>query len=98
MFIEKIEKLYDDLVLSRNRPEDVIFRQPARRLSADTILKILANLCSIEIKELKSRKRGNVARSIATEMLIKYGGLTQRTTGEVLGIGTGVSVHNYLSE
>ena len=46
----------------------------------------------MEVKELQRRQRGSPARALASRMLMKYGGLTQRAVAPLMGLGTGAAV------
>lgn len=91
-FRAKISELYQELVESSRKPEDVAFRQQMGKVAVDEILGLLSRTLGLEVERLRERKRKSVLRPLAAKMLSKYGGLTNRKIAEVLNIGTGAAV------
>lgn len=78
------------------RGDDVILRREETCLSADEILSVTAEQLGVETVAFLERRRNSPLRSVAARMLCTYGGLTQRETADVLGIGTGAAVGQQL--
>jgi len=91
-FRDRARRWYQDLVAKSDHPEDAIFRRQTRALSVDRILAILVEELGTSREEICRRRRDSTARPIASKVLCKYGGLTQRQVGRLLGLKTGTSV------
>jgi hypothetical protein len=91
-FCEDIEDRYRDLVSQRRQREDISFRRVIRCIPPQRVLDVVARVLSIDRKDLLLRQRDCRWRAIATRMLCRYGGLTQREAARELGLRTGVAV------
>lgn len=91
-FMGKIRELHDELILKHKRREDAALRRTGGRLPIEEILGAVCEELGVGRGEIGRRCRGTWIRPIAAKMLVKYGGLTQRTIAGLMGIGTGVSV------
>ena len=85
---------YQGLVQRDEHPEDVRFRRDMATMPAERILEVLEQELGVPKRDMLRRRRGVIARPLASKMLCKYGGLTQREVGSMLGLksGTGVSL------
>jgi hypothetical protein len=91
-FREWVDGCYNDLLEQRGVQEDVSFRQTKRHLDTDVILKAVAKRGGIEQEYLIKRRRDATWRAVASLMLCKYGGRTQREVAAILGAKTGVAI------
>jgi len=87
-----VDGRYNDLLEQRGVQEDISFRQTKHHLDTDVILKVVAKRAGIEEKCLLKRRRDATWRAVASWMLCKYGGRTQREVAAILGAKTGVAI------
>ena len=91
-FREWVDGCYRNLLEQRGVQEDVSFRQTGRHLAIELILKTMAKQAGIGQGYLKERRRDATWRAVASWMLCKYGGRTQRQVAAILGAKTGVAI------
>jgi putative transposase len=91
-FREWVDACYRDQLEQRGVQEDVSFRQAGRNLDTDLILKVVAKRAGVEQDYLLERRRDATWRAVASWMLCKYGGRTQREVASILGAKTGVAI------
>ena len=89
---EWVDGCYRDQLEQRGVQEDVSFRQTGRHLDAERILKAVTKQAGIGRDALLARRRDATWRAVASWMLCKHGGLTQREVAAVLGAKTGVAI------
>lgn len=86
------------ILLGRRRRDDASLRAVARRYGPDDILEELARVADVEVEDFRVRRRDSYLRAYAAWGLQRYGGLTQRTIGQLLGIGSGTAVARQLKK
>lgn len=91
-FREWVDACYRELLEKRGVHEDVSFRRTGRHLDPDLILRAVAKRAGIRPESLLTRSWDSTWRSVASWMLIKYGGRTQREAAAILGVKTGVAI------
>ena len=91
-FRDMVSELYQSLVEKSDHPEDVMFRKEIEKIPAERILQILQQELGVSRQEICRRHRDSVVRPIASKMLCKYGGLTQREVARILGLKTGTGI------
>ena len=91
-FRSRIRDMHLDLLQKHRRTEDVSFRRIQGVVAVPTILSVVCEELGIEQPDLRRHRKGSPTRPIAAKMLCKHGGLTQRETADVLGVGTGAAV------
>ena len=91
-FREWVDACYRELIEQRGVHEDVSFRRIGRHLDTDLILKAVAKRAGIGQESLLARRRDSTWRAVASWMLCKYGGRTQREVAAILGAKTGVAI------
>jgi len=91
-FREWVDLRYRDLLEQGGVREDVSFRQTGRHLDTELILKSVAKRAGIGQEYLLERRRDATWRAVASWMLCKYGGRTQREVAAILGTKTGVAI------
>ena len=91
-FREWVDGCYRDMLEKRGVHEDVSFRRIGRHLDTDLILKAVAKRAGIRPECLLARSRDSTWRSVASWVLCKYGGRTQREVAAILGAKTGVAI------
>ena len=95
-FREWVDDCYDELLAKRQRKEDVSFRRTWRKQAPEAVLAEVAKRAKVKKEELMTRRRDSVVRAVASRMLCRYAGLTQREVAEVLGLKTGAGVSSQL--
>ncbi len=91
-FREYVDSRYAELLQDRQVAEDVSFRKLGTFVPEDVVLDIVAKRAKVERADLLRRRRDSTHRALASSMLCKYSGLTQRAAAKVLGMKTGVAV------
>ncbi len=91
-----VDDCYAELHAGRKVQEDISFRGVNKKVSPENILKAVARACGVTEKELVSRRRDSTARAVASRMLCRHGGLTQREAARLLGLKTGGAVSSQL--
>lgn len=91
-FREWVDGCYRELLEKRGVHEDVSFRRIGCHLATDLILKAVAKRAGVGQESLLARRRDSTWRAVASWMLGKYGGRTQREVAAILGAKTGVAI------
>ena len=91
-FREWVDGCYRDLLKQRGVQEDVSFRQTGHQLGPELILETVAKQIGVGREDLLERRRDATWRAVASWMLCKYGGRTQREVASILGTKTGVAI------
>ncbi|MBU1858228.1 MAG: transposase [Verrucomicrobia bacterium] len=91
-FREWVDGCYRELLEQRGVQEDVSFRHTGRNLDTELILNAVAKRVGIGREYLLERRRDATWRAVASWMLCKYGGRTQREVAVILGAKTGVAI------
>jgi len=92
-----IDELYRKSLQTRTRPEDVSFRHITEALSPEFVLEILGEVFGVATSEFKRRRHGSPLRAVASRLLIRYAGESQRNVADLLGLGTGSAVSKQLT-
>lgn len=91
-FRKWVDECYEELLETGKTREDAAFRRLNGKQSPDVILCTVAQCGKVKKEELNIRSRDSRLRAVASLMLCKYGGLTQREAALMLGLTTGVAV------
>lgn len=91
-FRERIQDLHLDLLHRHKRKEDVSFRRVGAQVPVQAVLDAVAQECGVDAVSLRRRQRGSFVRALASRMLLKHGGLTQREVAAILNLGTGAAI------
>ena len=91
-FRTRIRTLYEELLHTKSRLEDVAFHRVVPRLAADQILEVVSEGLRVERASLCRRRRNSLNRAITSRMLCQYAGLTQRQAANLLGLHSGAAV------
>lgn len=91
-----IDELYQKRVESCARPEDASFRHTSEPLPAKDVLAVLTEVFTVEEELFYRRMRNSPLRAVAARFLIRYSGLSQRDTADLLKVGSGAAVCNQL--
>ncbi len=91
-FREWVDDCYAELLAGREVQEDISFRCVNRSMAPEKILKAVAKAGGVAEKELLIRRRDSTLRAVASRMLCRHGGLTQREAGRALGLKTGGAI------
>ena len=87
-----VDELYQELVEKQSHPEDVSFRHVIEPLAPDQVLEVAADVLGVTVQEFTERRRNSVLRAIASRLLCRYAGLTQREAAHRLCVGTGSAI------
>lgn len=91
-FRDWIKDRYLDAVGRRNPVEDVSLRRVLKPIPSETILRTAAGVMGVEESALRERRRDSHLRAVASWLLCRHGGLTQRQAASVLGMSSGEAV------
>jgi len=91
-----IDELYQKRLEKHTRPEDVSFRHISEPLPVEYVLGVLAEVFEVEVSEFSRRRHASPLRAVASKLLIRYSGQTQRDVADLLSIGSGSAVCNQL--
>jgi len=91
-FREWVDACYRERLKQRGVQEDASFRRTGRNLDTELILEAVAKQAGIGREYLMERRRDATWRAVASWMLCKYGGRTQREVATILGAKTGVAI------
>ena len=91
-FKEWVDDCYAELLGQRDIQEDVSFRRVKKKIEPEKIFKAVARAAGVKKEQLLSRRRDSTLRAVASRMLCRHGGLTQRDAARALGLRTGVAV------
>ena len=92
-----VEEIYQERLAGHTRREDVSFRHVSIPLPADTVLAILGELMQVGVDAFKQRRHRSPLRAMASRLLIRFAGCTQRDVADLLGIGSGSAVCKQLT-
>jgi putative transposase len=96
-FRARVDELHRERLVTHARHEDVYFRDIRAVIPADTVLAILGELMGADTAAFKCRRHGSPLRPIASRLLIRYAGCTQREAADLLDIGSGSAVCKQLA-
>ncbi len=91
-FLATLASRYKETARKRTRAEDVIMRQAGRRVQTEKVVEVTCRYLGVVRGAERERRRGSWTRPILAQMLIRFGGLTQREVAARLGVGTGKAV------
>lgn len=74
------------------KPEDISFRKEITRFDRKDVLEVVGHHLGVKVERLREKRRNSILRPVAARMLVKYCGLTNRQTADVLGVKSGVAV------
>ncbi len=94
--VERIDKIYHELVDGRSQQEDVSFRRQRFQMNQDTVLSAVCEVFKTDRAALFHRTRNDLIRSMAAKLLCQWSGCTQREVGKILKIGQSPSVSKRL--
>ncbi len=92
-----IDELYRKRLEKRARPEDVSFRRITEPLPPEDVLAVLADIFDVDVSEFGRRRHGSPLRAVASKLLMRYAGQSQRDVADLLNIGSGSAVCNQLN-
>ncbi len=91
-----IDDLYQKRLEKHARPEDVSFRHVTEPLRPDEVLAALADIFEVDVSVFYRRQHDSALRGVASKLLIRYAGQSQREVAAIIGLGTGSAVCNQL--
>ena len=89
---ERAKQMYEELVQSRDRKEDISFRRDASYHSIDEVLTTVLDILDVHQEAIAHRCRNSMTRPVVAYALCHYAGCTQRSAAEAMGLRSGVSV------
>lgn len=96
-FRARIDEVYQKMLETHSRPEDVSFRRITEPLKPEEVITILSGIFKVEVDEFNRRQHSSPLRAVAIRFLLRYSGLTQRDVADLLNIGSGAAVCNQLN-
>ncbi|MDD5707954.1 MAG: transposase [Kiritimatiellae bacterium] len=87
-----VDDFYQKLIEGHNKIEDVSFRHTTEPLKTEDVLSIMSSVLGVPVAAFKERRRNSALRALAAQLLVRFGGLTQRQVSDVLQMGTGGAV------
>jgi chromosomal replication initiation ATPase DnaA len=72
--------------ISVSKREQPAIRQIMKKTQPERILQIIADSLNLHREDFLQKGCKSIARSLAMEMLYRYGGMNQREIGELMGI------------
>jgi putative transposase len=96
-FRARIDEVYQKMVETHSRPEDVSFRRITEPVPPEDVLDILSGIFEVDADEFKRRRQSSPLRAVAIRYLLRYAGLSQRDVADLLNIGSGAAVCNQLN-
>jgi hypothetical protein len=87
-----VDDLYHKQITAHRTGEDVAFRGVTEPLGAETVLNTVARALGVGVSALRERRRNSALRAVAAQMLVRFGGQTQRQAAGHLSMGTGGAV------
>jgi len=96
-FRARIDEIHQERLAAHARHDDVSFRHVSIPLSADTVLAIIGELMGVDADAFKRRRHRSPLRAIASRLLIRFAGCTQRDVADLLRIGSGSAVCKQLA-
>ena len=89
---ERARQMYEELVQSRDKKEDISFRRDASYHSVDEVLNAALEILDVQRETIEHRQRDSMTRPVVAYALCRYAGCTQRSAAEAMGLRSGVSV------
>ena len=84
--------MYEELVQSHGRKEDISFRRDASHHSIDEVLAAVLDILDVRREAIAHRCRGSMTRPVIAYALCHYAGCTQRSVAETMGLSSGAAV------
>jgi hypothetical protein len=97
-FRNRILQMYEQLGGKRSAKEDVSFRKLVEPLAPDRVLNVVAAVMRVNVEEFGRQLRDSPLRGVASRMLCRYSGLTQRKVAQTLGMESGSGISHQLSK
>jgi len=91
-FLKWVEGLRGRKLKRSARPEDLAFRRVREPLSASVVLQTVAEVLGVPEEAFARRRRNSPLRAVASRVLIRYAGHTQREVAGLLGTSTGGAI------
>lgn len=96
-FRRNIERRYSREIGDRVAQEDIALRRQVDRVESEQILAAVCSHYGIKRAALMQRRRADEIRPVAAALLTRFGCLTQREAGRLLGLTTGSAVCRQLT-
>ena len=89
---ERANQMYEKLVQSYDKKEDISFRRDASYHSIDDVLNAALEILDVPREAVAHRGRNSMTRPVVAYALCHYAGCTQRRAAEAMGLRSGVAV------
>ena len=97
-FVDDIRSRTIELIGRYKKQEDVALRHIRTHVDPDRVLAEVGEVMGVEPGDFKVRRRNSSLRGVASRMLCKYAGLTQRDVARALGMSSGAAVSSQLKK
>lgn len=91
-FLRELTDRQERLSGKRVKAEDVAFRRVRPKRDAADVVKAVCEYYRMTRQELQEQRKRHWAKAVASELLIRHAGLTQREVAGWVGVGTGAAV------
>ena len=88
----RARQMYEELIQSHGRKEDISFRRGASYHSIDEVLTAVLDILAVRREAIAHRCRNSMTRPVVAYALCHYAGCTQRSAAEAMGLRSGAAV------
>ena len=89
---DRARQMYEELIQSHGRKEDISFRRDASYHSIDEVLTAVLDILAVPQEAVSHRCRNSMTRPVVAYALCHYAGCTQRSAAEAMGLRSGAAV------
>jgi len=89
---DRARQMYEELIQSRDRKEDISFRRDAGCHSIDEVLTAVLDILDVPQEAIAHRCRDSMTRPVIAYALCHYAGCTQRSVAETMSLSSGAAV------
>jgi len=85
-------QMYEELIQSSERKEDIFFRRGARYQPIDEVLTAVLDILGVRREAIAHRCKNSMTRPVVAYALCRYAGCTQLSAAEAMGLSSGAAV------
>jgi len=89
---DRARQMYEELIQSHGRKEDISYRRDASYHSIDEVLTVVLDILDVPQEAVAHRCRNSITRPVVAYALCHYAGCTQRSAAEAMGLRSGAAV------
>ncbi len=89
---DRAKQMYEELIQSHGRKEDISFRRGGSYHSIDEVLAAVLDILDVRREAIAHRCRNSMTRPVVAYALCHYAGCTQRSAAEAIGLRSGAAV------